>query len=643
MTTIPMRAVDFLGTLGVDTHIAYTDGGYASIANIEADLNYLGISSVRDGISTGVNGSAPFSSSVTLAQEGVKFTVVMFGGGAITTANLQSQLALAATLNTDVPGSVVAIEGANEINNFPMTYNGVGGLQGAIDLQQDIYAAVHSNAALKGVAVDYFTGYNAGDGVGPNPQTTPGLADFDTQHPYPNYGQAPYLWVNRTTALGNETPPTGPAVYTETGYSTNGGTGGAVNADVQAKYTLDLLMDDAASGIARTYLYNLMDAYQPGSTQGDDGTGLFGTSNQPKPAATAIHNLTAILADTGSSAATFLPMGFNDAVTNLPATGNSFAVQKSSGATDIVVWNEPEIWNQSTGTEVAASPTTVNVSLGGVYQTVKVFDPLLSASPQQTLSNVSSVSLSITDHPLIVEVEPQSIPPVVTGTPDTLTLYTSEDAWNGDAQFIVSVDGKQVGAGTATALHPSGESSVFVLKGNWGSGVNTVQIQFVNDAYGGTPSSDRNLYVNDIAYDGVSYSHTTATMLSNGTDNFTVGGTTAVARGPADRLALHLAEDAWQGNATFYLSIDGKQVSTQQQVAALHSAGAWQDFTFAGNLGAGSHTIGVTFTNDVYGGSPTTDRNLYVNGLTVNGHVYGTGVTTLLSNGTATFNVATTS
>jgi hypothetical protein len=68
MTMIPMRAADFLGTLGVDTHIPYTDGGYASIANIEADLNYLGVSSVRDGISTGVNGSAPFSSYVTLAQ-----------------------------------------------------------------------------------------------------------------------------------------------------------------------------------------------------------------------------------------------------------------------------------------------------------------------------------------------------------------------------------------------------------------------------------------------------------------------------------------------------------------------------------------------------------------------------------------------
>jgi hypothetical protein len=632
--TNPMRSSDFLGTLGVNTHIPYTDGGYANIANIAADLNYLGIHSVRDGISTGVNGSAPFSSYVTLAQEGVKFTVLQFAGGSITSASLQSAVSLAAQLNTAVPGSVVAVEGPNEINNAPITYNGVGGLQGAINLQHDLYSLVHTNAALNGVAVDYFTGYNAGGvGVGPNPQTTPGLADFDNQHPYPNFGQAPYLWVNRTQALDNETPATGPAVYTETGYTTN-----QVSADVQAKYSLDLLMDDAKNGIARTYLYQLMDAYQPGSPQGDDGYGLFDPSNQPKEAATAIHNLTAILADTGSQASTFTPTAFNDTVSGLPATGNSFVLQKSNGATDIVVWNEPEIWNGSS--EVAASPSTVNVALGGAYQTVKVFDPLSGSAAQQTLSNVSSVSLSVTDHPLIVEVEPQgTVPP----PSDTLTLYMSEDAWKGDAQFTVSMDGKVIGSETTMALHSTGDSSIYVLTGNWGSGSHNVQIQFTNDAYGGTPSTDRNLYVNDIAYDGVSYANTKATMLSDGTRSFTVGGSTPTVSAPADTIVLHLAEDAWQGNALFTLSVDGKQVSTPQQVTALHNQGAWQDFTFAGNLGAGSHTIGVSFTNDAYGGTPSTDRNLYINGISVNGESYGSGVTAMMSSGTTNFTVMTTS
>ena len=207
-------------------------------------------------------------------------------------------------MNAAVPGSITAVEGANEINNFPLTFNGVSGLQGAIDLQEALYADVHSDHNSAGVPVDYLTGYDAGSiGPGPNPYTTAGLADYDTQHPYPTYGQAPAWFLNPSNSLPNEGPVYGPAVYTETGYSTYGGSSGglvAVNQDVQAKYTLDLLMDAAKDGISKTYLYQLMDAYQPGSPQGDDGFGLFDPNNAPKEAATAIHNLTTILADNGA-------------------------------------------------------------------------------------------------------------------------------------------------------------------------------------------------------------------------------------------------------------------------------------------------------------------------------------------------------
>ena len=413
--TMPMTASSFLSTLGVNTHIPYTDGGYVNLGNDLADLQYLGITQVRDTLCyVGEPGSAPLSSFIYLAQQGIKFT---FFVEAETTAALNNQLSWVDQVNQAVPGSVTAVEGPNEINNQPITYNGVSGLQGAINLQEAIYSAVKSDPNLSGTAVDYFTGYDAGSiGTGPNPSTTPGLADFDTQHPYPNNGQAPAAWVSPTQALPNESPNFGPAVYTETGYSTNGGTSGAVNADVQAKYTLDLLMDDAKNGVAKTYLYQLMDAYQPGSPQGDDGFGLFDPNNLPKEAATAIRNLTTILADPGANASTFTPAPLSYTVTGLPSTGNSMVLEKSNGAYDIVVWNEPQIWNESTGTEIAATNVDVNVQLGGTYSEVKLFDPLSTMTPVETLSNVSSVQLGVTDHPLIVEIEPA--PTVAAQTPN---------------------------------------------------------------------------------------------------------------------------------------------------------------------------------------------------------------------------------
>jgi hypothetical protein len=311
-------------------------------------------------------------------------------------------------------------------------------------------------------------------------------------------------------------------------------------------------------------------------------------------------------------------------VSGLAASGNSMELQKSNGATDIVAWNEPEIWNEAKGTEVAAPTQTATINLGATYQTVKVFDPLAGTSPIKTLSNVSSVPLSLTDHPLIVQVEPNTVTPPPT---DTIALNISEDAWKGDAEFTVAVNGQQVGGdNTASVLNSSRDSGTFSLTGDWGSGVNDVQVTFINDAYGGTVTTDRNLYVNSISENGVTYSGTTAIMNSDGSNVFAVGGTTPTASAPADTLSLKLSEDAWKGDAQFVLYIDGKAVTTPQVVTALHDANQTQGFTFTGDWGAGTHTIGVAFVNDAYGGTAATDRNLYINGVTMNGTDVFSGV-----------------
>jgi Cellulase (glycosyl hydrolase family 5)/Ca-dependent carbohydrate-binding module xylan-binding len=227
---------------------------------------------------------------------------------------------------------------------------------------------------------------------------------------------------------------------------------------------------------------------------------------------------------------------------------------------------------------------------------------------------------------------------------DTLTLRMSEDAYQGDAQFTVQVDGKQVGGTmTASALHATGASNVFVLTGSWGSGLHDVKIQFLNDAYGGSAATDRNLYVNSLAYDGVTYANSAASLMSAGTHDIPVAGTTPTATAPADVLTLHLSESAWNGDALFALTIDGKQITTPQAVTISHSSGQWQDFAFAGNFAAGSHQIGVQFTNPASGGTAATQRTLYADGIDIDGHHYGTSVSTLTGNGSAMFTAMTTS
>lgn len=108
------------------------------------------------------------------------------------------------------------------------------------------------------------------------------------------------------------------------------------------------------------------------------------------------------------------------------------------------------------------------------------------------------------------------------GSGDTLTLLMSEDAYQGDAQFTVKVDGKQIGGTqTVTASHTAGQSQAFIVTGRFPPGPHTVSIAFLNDAWGGTPATDRNLYVNSASLNGVVLDGSTLSLQANGSKTFT--------------------------------------------------------------------------------------------------------------------------
>ena len=224
---------------------------------------------------------------------------------------------------------------------------------------------------------------------------------------------------------------------------------------------------------------------------------------------------------------------------------------------------------------------------------------------------------------------------VATAGTDTLDLHVSEDAWQGDAQFTVQVDGIQVGGvRTATTSHSQGATQDVSIGGAWGAGPHTIGISFVNDAYGGTSATDRNLYVDAVTYNGAAASGSPATLLSNGTASFSVA-----APAVATPLTLHLAEDAWQGNAQFAVAIDGVTLVQNGTVTALNGSGQSQTVNLSALLSAGKHDVAVSFLNDAYGGSSSTDRNLYVKGIDVNGTPSAGASAALYSNGASHFQI----
>ncbi len=240
-----------------------------------------------------------------------------------------------------------------------------------------------------------------------------------------------------------------------------------------------------------------------------------------------------------------------------------------------------------------------------------------------------------------------SEPPLVTTSPwapanlpaiAELAVSVSEDAWQGDAQFTIRVDGHQIGnAHTATASHALGQSQVFAVDTTLAAGPHNVEISFINDAWGGTPGTDRNLYLTGATIDGNSVAGATATLYSNGTASFAAvaNPTPAVAPGT---LTLSLSEDAWQGDAQFTISVDGQQRGGTYTATASHAAGQSQLITIAGIVETLTpHDIAVSFINDAWGGSPATDRNLYVDSIQFDRQAVAGGSATLFSNGTQHF------
>ena len=101
---------------------------------------------------------------------------------------------------------------------------------------------------------------------------------------------------------------------------------------------------------------------------------------------------------------------------------------------------------------------------------------------------------------------------------DTVALSVSEDYFQGNAQFTLSVDGFQLGGvQTANAIHSNSQTQVFDVLDNF-SGNHTVSVDFLNAASEGVGSAGltRNLYVSGATIDGAAIANSALTLTSNG-------------------------------------------------------------------------------------------------------------------------------
>lgn len=106
----------------------------------------------------------------------------------------------------------------------------------------------------------------------------------------------------------------------------------------------------------------------------------------------------------------------------------------------------------------------------------------------------------------------------------------------------------------------------------------------------------------------------------------------------ADTLVLHVSQDFWQASAEYRVFVNGAQVGGTLTASALHKNGEFDTVTIKGNWGT-QVILGVEFTNDGWAFSVDLDRNLYLDGATLNGREVAAHAD-FLSNELKTFTLA---
>jgi Ca2+-binding RTX toxin-like protein len=391
-------AGSFINSLGVQTHLPYTDSQYANWQNVLADLQYLGISNVRDRVQNIYTGGGGGKHYDPLADAGIKFDFVVSRE-----SDPNFTIQRIRDFVTKHPGSLTMMEGPNEIDSWPVSFDGQTGLAGAVAYQTWLYNTLKADPLLKDIPLanlSFSTGwsgytYRIGD--------MSGVVDYGNAHTYFNNGDQPGSLVGPLKNVQSYVTPGKDMVISEAGYHTavNSTSWQGVDEPTQAKLTLNLVFDAFKAGVKQTYLYQLMDGYaDPTNSQQEKHFGLFDINNRPKDVAVALHNLTSIL---GHAPGASLGDAVDATVGQLPAKGASLLLDKGYGVRDLVIWAEPDIWDQANRKPMTVPAQNVTVTFGSIVSSVQLYDPLVGDTAIKSWSNVSSIDVAISDHPVIIE------------------------------------------------------------------------------------------------------------------------------------------------------------------------------------------------------------------------------------------------
>jgi len=178
------------------------------------------------------------------------------------------------------------------------------------------------------------------------------------EHPETSDDYAAISWYLR--AMRDAFKPGAPAMATETGYCTAiRPRSSAVSEAAAGLYLPRLLLNNFASGVRRTFLYEFLNE-GPDPNDGEQNYGLLRADLTPKPAYTAISRLIAALADRGPR---FTPGRLDVSLEGADPAVRSLLFGKRDGGFILALWLAVPGWDPVTAKDIAVAPRAVDVTV----------------------------------------------------------------------------------------------------------------------------------------------------------------------------------------------------------------------------------------------------------------------------------------
>lgn len=415
---VPKQADQFVDSIGINSELSFTGSLYFSAfsGTVLPAVEALGIRHYRDGMNLATTDGNYAAATANYVSMCAQINDLDAGIPTLHFSTIGAALTAEATFYSNTGTCIKFWEGTNEADAIQgPIYMGNGWPLGAVEWQNDLYSTFHGTASvgasnkilLTSVTNNNFSvGYQtwcatAGASC---PMTNADLGNLHAYagSTYPSFG-LPQNIVN------GELPATTPGnIYdTEYGYFTAGpaiGTFDPVSENAQAKYTERGTFEFFNAGIARSYIFELLDSQSdPGDTNAQYHFGLVRSDGSYKPGFTTVENLITLLADAG---VTFSPSTVHIGSYQGNPSLHSAILQKRTGITYACYWLEVNSYNTSTQMDISVPPVTDIITLTDSWSLGKLWRPYQSSSPIATYSSPTSVTLQVPDDVECLELDP---------------------------------------------------------------------------------------------------------------------------------------------------------------------------------------------------------------------------------------------